>query len=69
MSERIQHIQSAGFFYKNNSKNKTPSWRLFLFLGGYNMVTAYATQHKKPQNYTKNRNFKNTQNSTKIGTS
>ena len=54
---------------KNNSKNKTPAWRLFLFLGGYNMVTAYAIQRKKPQNYTKNRNFKNTQNLAKIDTS
>jgi hypothetical protein len=33
------------------------------------MVTAYATQHKKPQKYTKNRNFKNTQNLAKIDTS
>lgn len=32
------------------------------------MVTAYATQHKKPQNYTKNCNFKNTQNLAKIAT-
>jgi hypothetical protein len=55
------------FCLKQSSKNKTPVWCLFLFLGGYNMVTAYATQRKKPQNYTKNRNFKNTQNLAKIG--
>ena len=41
---------------------------IFVF-SGYNMVTAYTTQRKKPQNYTKNRNFKNTRNLAKIDTS
>ena len=57
MAGRLYYFEHTHFFNVSplhseliNDSNKTPSWRLFLFLGGYNMVTAYATQRKKPQN-------------------